>query len=146
MNRGDALRKFLVFSMLGAVAGPLAGCAGFPGMAGGQGPTTPATPVFFQPFSAALDQPALTIIAATAKAANAQPDAPITVTGAADSVGSTKANELLSQTRAQVVADALVTDGVAPSRITVTGIGESTTPATGAAAQFSRRALIQIGQ
>ncbi len=114
-------------------------------MGGGQGPTSPATPVFFQPFSAALDQPALTIIAAAAKAANAEPDAPITVTGAADSVGGSKANELLSETRAQVVADALVSDGVAQSRITVTGIGEATTPTTGAAAQFSRRALIQIG-
>ncbi len=139
------MRKFLVISMLCAVAGPLAGCADFPGLGGGQGATSPATPVFFQPFSAALDQPALTVIAAAAKAANAEPGVPVKVTGAADSVGGSKANELLSETRAQVVADALVTDGVAQSRITVTGIGEATTPTTGAAAQFSRRALIQIG-
>jgi len=139
------MHKFLVFSVLCGSFGMLAGCAMLPGseMSGGQ---IPATPIFFQPFSAALDQPASAAIAAAAKAANDDPDAPITVIGAADAVGSSAANSLLSKTRAQVVADALVTDGVAQSRITVKGIGETTTPGSDLPTQFSRRALIRIGQ
>jgi outer membrane protein OmpA-like peptidoglycan-associated protein len=105
----------------------------------------PATPVFFQPFSAALDESAMTTIATTAKAAEARPDATVIVTGAADSVGSSLANQYLSETRAQVVADALVADGVAPSRIHTRATGIASAPGpVGAPAQSARRVLIQI--
>jgi len=139
------MRKFLVINMLCA-AGALSGCAGMLPMTGAAPqPMPPATPIFFQPFSANLDAPALSAIAATAKAANAEPDARVLVTGAADTVGSAKANALLSRTRAQVVADALVADGVAPGRIRTKGLGETTTPGSAVPTQFSRRAVIQIG-
>ena len=52
-------------------------------------------------------------IAAAAKAALADPAAPVVVTGAADTVGSALANKYMSEARAQVVSDALVADGVA---------------------------------
>lgn len=134
------MKKILLVSVLWG----LAGCASVPFIH--PSPiTTPATPVFFQPFSAALDQPALTTIAAVAAAANQQPSARIYVTGAADSTGSSKANKYLSETRAQVVADALVSDGIAHSRIHVRAIGVAPAPGpTGTPAQSARRVLIQI--
>jgi len=104
--------------------------------------TAPATPVFFQPFSAALDQPALAAIAAAATAASERPDAKIIVLGAADAGGNTQANILLSKTRARVVADQLIADGVGPSRIHARGIGEQS--AMEASAQSARRVLIRI--
>jgi outer membrane protein OmpA-like peptidoglycan-associated protein len=106
-------------------------------------PSTPATPVFFQPFSAALDQPALATIADAAKVANQEPDTRVVVIGAADSVGSAAANAYLSKARAQVVADQLVSDGVDASRIRTRGAGEVSGPAD--TKQASRRALIEIG-
>ncbi len=136
--------KFLVISMLAGILGVFSGCATLSPPAQ-TGPETPATVVFFQPFSAALDAPALAAIATAASQANAAPDQPVLVTGAADTVGSKKANALLSRTRAQVVADTLEADGVAPSRIRVKGIGETTAPGTNLPGQFDRRALIQIG-
>ncbi len=137
---GDEMKKLLILSMLAG----LGGCAS---MEAPSGPMPPATPVFFQPFSAALDQPALDAIAAAAKAANAQPDAPVTVVGAADSVGSELANKYLSETRAQVVADQLVADGVAQERLNIRGRGmiQPTIVASGTPVQAARRVLIEIG-
>jgi outer membrane protein OmpA-like peptidoglycan-associated protein len=120
----------------------LAGCA----------PTTPpgglppATPVFFEPWSAALDDHAISAIATAAQAAQASPTAEVVVTGAADSTGGEQANKYISETRAQMVADQLVTDGVARERIKVRGVGVVSAPtmATGTPAQFSRRVLIQV--
>jgi len=107
-------------------------------------PPPPDTVVFFQPQIAVLDAPALHIIASAAATAQAEPDAPITVTGAADTVGALKDNEKLSIARAQAVANTLEADGVAASRITVRGMGETSAPAPGM--QFARRVLIHIGQ
>ena len=129
------MKKFLTISLLCG----LVGCVSSP-------PPGPATPVFFQPFSAALDESALTAIASAAKEANQQPEARVTVTGAADSVGSIQANKYLSETRAQVVADALVSDGVSADRIHVRGVGIALAPgAVGTSAQSARRVLVQIG-
>jgi outer membrane protein OmpA-like peptidoglycan-associated protein len=134
------MKKFLAISVLCG----LAGCADMGGAP--PGPPPPATPVFFQPFSAALDPAATNTIAAAAQAANAQPNARVVVIGAADSVGSVEANKYLSETRAQVVADALVADGVAEGRIHMHGVGVAPSPApTGMPAQFARRVLIEIG-
>jgi hypothetical protein len=131
------MNRLMVFAIVLSTAG-CATLGGAPPV-----PPEPATPVFFQPFSAALDGPALATITAAAKVANNEPGAPVTVTGAADPVGSARANLYLSKTRAQVVADQLEADGVDPSRIRIQAIGETTGP-TGAA-QGGRRALIQIG-
>jgi outer membrane protein OmpA-like peptidoglycan-associated protein len=131
------MRRFVVFGLLLSVAG-CADLTGAPPVA-----PTPATPVFFQPFSAALDKPALDTIAEAAKVAANEPGARVTVVGAADPIGSLKANAYLSKTRAQVVADQLEADGVDPARIRVRAIGETNTP-TGAT-QSGRRALIEIG-
>jgi outer membrane protein OmpA-like peptidoglycan-associated protein len=83
----------------------------------------PGFVVFFQPWSAAIDQSAQTVIAAAAKAAAANPAAPITVTGTADGVGSSQANVYLSETRSQVVSDALAADGIPPARIHQLSLG-----------------------
>jgi outer membrane protein OmpA-like peptidoglycan-associated protein len=133
MRRAFAVLSFIV----------LGGCAYIVPPA--PGPVA-AYPVFFQTWSAAIDPTAATTIATAAKAALASPDARVRVTGAADTVGSAKANQYLSRTRAQVVADALAEDGVDPSRIRVKAIGEQNAPGgvEGAPAQFSRRVLIEI--
>jgi OOP family OmpA-OmpF porin len=132
------MRKYV---MLSAVLGT-AGCAmidmGTPPAA-----TAPATPVFFQPYSSSLDQPALSTIASAAKAANEKPDEKVTVIGAADNTGASDSNKILSKARAQTVATQLVTDGVEQSRVHAYGIGETGAPAD--MAQASRRAVIEIG-
>jgi outer membrane protein OmpA-like peptidoglycan-associated protein len=111
------------------------------------GPLPPAVPVFFQPWSAALDDNALSAIASAAQGAKAMPEADVSVTGAADSQGSAQANHYLSQTRAQVVADQLAADGVDPSRIRVHGAGIVSVSGVpdGSPAQFARRVVIQVG-
>ncbi len=105
--------------------------------------TSPDTPVFFQPFSTSLDAAAISAIASAAAAANQAPDAPVTVVGAADSIGSTDANKALSHQRAEVVAAQLEADGVPAARIHAYGIGEAGAP--GNEAQVNRRVLIRIG-
>lgn len=99
--------------------------------------------VFFQPWSAALDPTALAIISTAYRAADANPAATVTVSGFADTIGTAQANVYLSETRAQVVADALVADGLTPSRIHRQALGESGTPNT--SEQYERRVLIQVG-
>lgn len=99
--------------------------------------------VFFQPWSAALDPTALAIISTAYRAASAKPAATVTVSGFADTIGTAQANVYLSETRAQVVADALVADGLNPSRIHRQALGEKGTPNT--SEQYERRVLIQVG-
>ncbi len=126
-----------------AVLAALAGCAATttPPAA-----LPPATPVFFEPWSAALDDHATSAIASAAQAAQATPTARVVVTGAADSTGSATANKYISETRAQQVADQLVADGVARERIKVRAVGvvSATAIPDGTPAQFSRRVLIQV--
>jgi outer membrane protein OmpA-like peptidoglycan-associated protein len=80
--------------------------------------------IFFQPFSANLDDPALGALKAAAESALAHPTAPVTVAGFASTIGSAQANAALSQTRAQVVSDGLVSDGVPAGRIRRKALGE----------------------
>ncbi len=132
------MRKILGLGLVLAVGG----CAQLNPFSGPPVPMTPDTPIFFQPLSAALDQPALDTIAQAAKAASELPNDRVTIIGAADSVGPSQANEALSKARAQAVAAQLEADGVAPSRIHALGVGETGAP--GNTMQAARRALIHI--
>ncbi len=81
------------------------------------------TTVFFGSWSALIEPSARESIAIAAAAAKLNPAATVSVTGYASTVGSIEANNLLSQLRARVVADALVADGVAESRIQLAAPG-----------------------
>jgi outer membrane protein OmpA-like peptidoglycan-associated protein len=122
----------------------LAGMFGFAGASFAQNANYP---IFFQPWSAALDANGTTTIKIAAKAALAHPNYPVVVTGSADTAGGEAANQDMAQLRAQVVADALEADGVAKSRIAIVSTGEISAPgsAPGSYAQFSRRVLIKVG-
>ncbi len=97
--------------------------------------------IFFQNWSAAFDDSSLNVIARAAGWAKDHPGSQVTVTGAADLTGSKQANRLLSDLRAQVVADQLAEDGVEPSRIKQVGLGSVTFALS---AQESRRVVIGI--
>jgi outer membrane protein OmpA-like peptidoglycan-associated protein len=73
--------------------------------------------IYFQEWSAALDDAAVATIAKAADYAKAHPTMPLRVTGFADPTGSKQANVLMSELRAQVVVDQLVQDGVPARRI-----------------------------
>ena|SRR5690242_4682177 len=105
------------------------------------GPSGPRYVVFFPERSAQLDAPARAVIAQVARRANAEPAAPVEVRGHTDSAGSPRADVLLSRERVQSVADALVADGVAASRLVRKGQGQ-----TGAnPGVASRRVEITVG-
>jgi outer membrane protein OmpA-like peptidoglycan-associated protein len=101
------MRRVVLLSLL-----LLAGCGTF-GLNGG----APRYVVFFDPFSAQLDEAAVKVVAEAAGAAKRQGDVPVTVIGYADPEGSAQTNRDLSRTRAGVVADALMHDGVPGPRI-----------------------------
>lgn len=90
-------------------------------------PATPATPaarpaaypVFFEPWSANLDEAAHGGLTRVAELARANPNVPIRVIGFADPQGSREANVILSRLRARIVADELVEKGVARNRIRI---------------------------
>ncbi len=99
--------------------------------------------VYFQEWSAAMDDSALASIAKAASYAKAHPGLPIHVAGFADPTGSKQANILMSELRAQVVVDQLVTDGVAPHSIGQIGHGSVQFALT---SQESRRVEISVGR
>lgn len=102
--------------LLGLVALPLlAGCA----MPGNEAPQAPLHVVFFTEDSAALDEAAQGVVAQVARAAQAQPGAPVQVLGFADPDGGRAYNQALSAARAENVAAALRAQGIAPARIRV---------------------------
>src|SRR5271169_3279336 len=105
------------------------------------GPNNSPYLVYFQERSAQLDAPARSLIAEAAQRANAEPTAPVTVAGYTDSAGSPPADVLLSQQRAQTVADALSADGVAANRLIRKGRGQT----GGDPGLASRRVEITIG-
>jgi outer membrane protein OmpA-like peptidoglycan-associated protein len=83
----------------------------------------PRVTVFFASWSALLDPSAQQSLGHAAELAKANPALQLTVIGYASTIGSTTANTLLSRLRAQVVVDALESDGVAPERIAVGAVG-----------------------
>ena len=107
---------------------------------------SPSTPVFFKPYSAALDQNALTTIDAVAIAARAHPDMPVIVVGTSENKGDVSAlSKALSEQRANAVAAQLEADGVNKSRLQVFGAGAVDTPKGINESQGARRVLISIG-
>jgi outer membrane protein OmpA-like peptidoglycan-associated protein len=135
------MRRRIVVASLVALSGILA--APLPARARAK-----AYPVFFQPWSAAISDTAAQTIKTAARAALADPAAPVRVTGSADTVGSRLANKYMSETRAQVVSDALVADGVAAQRIRIDALGATLGPGTAPQSydQFSRRVVIDVGK
>jgi outer membrane protein OmpA-like peptidoglycan-associated protein len=97
--------------------------------------------VYFSERSAQLDAKAHDVVALAAQRANEAPAARVKVIGYTDSAGSPAADVLLSQKRAQAVADALVANGVVASRLDRVGAGQ-TNEDPGIA---SRRVEITIG-
>lgn len=79
--------------------------------------------VFFQEWSAAIDDPAQAVISKAAEWVKAHPGNIAHVHGFASTVGSKQANVLLSDLRAQVVTDQLMTDGIPAQRIHQRGRG-----------------------
>ena len=98
--------------------------------------------VYFQQWSAGLDDSAKQVVVSAAGWAREHPNVPVTVSGFADPDGSPQANRDLSRTRAQVVADELTAQGVAAQRVRVDARGS-----VGFAldSQESRRVTIVLG-
>ena len=99
--------------------------------------------VFFQEWSAALDDSAQSVIGQAAEWVKSQPGNVAHVNGFADPTGSKRANALLSDLRAQMVVDQLQTDGVDAKRIRQRGHGSVQFALT---SQESRRVEISIGR
>ncbi|MBO0712131.1 MAG: OmpA family protein [Acetobacteraceae bacterium] len=97
--------------------------------------------VFFQEWSAGLDDNAAATIGAASRWADAHPREPVIVIGYAAPEGSRQASIDLSRSRVGVVADQLTRHGVEPARIRLTAHGpiDATTAST-----ESRRVEIDI--
>ena len=89
------------------------------------GPSDPPYLVYFQERSTQLDPQARGLIVLAARRANDDPAAPVDVVGYTDSAGSPPADVVLSQRRAQAVADALLANGVAANRLVLIGRGQA---------------------
>ena len=99
--------------------------------------------VFFQEWSAALDNSAQTVIGHAADWVKSHPGNVAHVNGFADPTGSRQANALLSELRAQMVVDQLQTDGIPANRISQRGHGSVQFALT---SQESRRVEISISR
>lgn len=99
--------------------------------------------VFFESWSVGLQPAAIATIGTAARAANAEANTPVSVTGYADPTGGKEVNLLLSETRAQMVIDQLIADGVAAARIHRHARGIVGYTLT---TQESRRAVIAVGR
>jgi outer membrane protein OmpA-like peptidoglycan-associated protein len=95
----------------------------FAGGARAADPPTQKFVVFFQEWSAAMDETALSVVTQAADWAKTHPGEVVRVNGFASSVGSKAANVLLADLRAQLVADQLVADGIDAKRIRQRGRG-----------------------
>ncbi len=96
--------------------------------------------VYFTEWSALLD-PAATSAIKTMAADLVAKTGDVTVTGYADTVGSSEANDLMSKLRAQIVIDELKADGVPASRLKRADKGA--TPDIGGLNE-SRRVLVSV--
>ncbi len=118
------LRRHLVGFL---VIGALAGCAA-PGSAPQEGERFL---VYFDEFSANITPQAQSVIdEASAKATHAKA---IRIEAHASATGSPAANQKLTETRAQVVADALQKDGIDPGMVRQVAAGQTPTGDTSVA-------------
>jgi outer membrane protein OmpA-like peptidoglycan-associated protein len=99
--------------------------------------------VYFQEWSAAMDDNAQAVITHAAEWVKSHPGNVAHVNGFADPTGSKAANILMSDLRAQVVVDQLATDGVDPRLIKQRGHGSVQFALT---SQESRRVEISVGR
>ncbi|WP_421988688.1 OmpA family protein [Roseococcus sp.] len=99
-----------------------------------------ALPIFFTPWSAALDESAEAALRDAAKLAKEHPRVRILVVGYADPRGTREANVALSRLRARLVADFLIENQVARSRIRILYRG----PVMGANGIESRRVMVEV--
>lgn len=97
--------------------------------------------VFFQAWSAAIDDNADTVISHAADWVKSHPGNAAHINGFADPTGSKAANILMAELRAQVVVDQLVSDGLNPKLVQQRGHGSVTFAST---SQESRRVEISI--
>ena len=81
--------------------------------------------VYFQTWSAEMDTDAQSVIDESAALARDNAKSRVVVSGFASTTGSRRANQLLSELRAQVVADRLMEKGVKASRIRMESRGAS---------------------
>ncbi len=79
--------------------------------------------VYFQEWSVAVDDEAQKVIREAAQMAKASPRTLVQVTGFADPTGTRTSNIMLSELRAQRVADYLIEDGLPKQRILLRGRG-----------------------
>lgn len=94
-----------------------------------QPPPAPPPPakswmVFFDTNSTTLSQQGATTVTEAANVAKSMPNARVAVTGYTDTDGNPAYNQQLSVRRANAVKNALMSNGIAPQAITVTGSGE----------------------
>ncbi len=97
--------------------------------------------------SANLNAGAFNEISRVSRVLNQYPDTSIQVAGHTDSTGSEEFNQTLSMNRAENVKNALVGQGVNPSRISTIGFGESAPVADNSSEsgrQLNRRVVITI--
>ena len=80
--------------------------------------------VFFDTDSATLSQQGTMTIGEAASVAKSTPNARVAIAGYTDTEGNPAYNQALSVRRATAVKNALVSSGVAPQAITLTGAGE----------------------
>lgn len=138
-------RRAALASLLGLPAVLLAGCAAERSAAGGM-PSQPVRLVFFEDDSLTVPPEAMEVIQDAARAARANPQAPIRVLGfiAPDpqEAPTVLQARLLSRRRADRVVAELVNLGVSPDRIQVLGRGQAS---VAEAVVEARRVEIHIG-
>ena len=117
---------------IGAMLAGLSACAA---------PAPPDYVVFFTAYSSNLDTPARGVVSQAARMAS-KGTGHVLVEGYAYPAGSRQEDIVLSNLRAQRVADALVQDGVAPARI----LGQPCGATPGVSEVESRRVVIEIGR
>lgn len=128
------MSRRLTPAAFGAALLALAACAETPAPAVTAAPPAPAAapaatatqvdpnralPIFFEAWSAFLEEPAQQALGQVATYIKANPRVPVLVVGYADPRGSAEANMILSRLRARVVADALIAAGVPTGRIRI---------------------------
>ena len=99
-----------------------------------------ALPIFFESWSALLEDPVKLALREAAERIKANPRLPVLVVGYASPRGSAEATMLLSRVRARVVADALIENGVPAGRVRV--VYRGATP--GFEALESRRVEVRL--